>query len=40
MQIYIEEIFDLLNPDGKKLQIREDTENNEVFVEDLVTVPV
>ena len=40
MQIYIEDIFDLLNPDGKKLAIREDTENNEIFVENLVTVPV
>ncbi|EGR32241.1 kinesin motor domain protein [Ichthyophthirius multifiliis] len=40
MQIYIEEIFDLLNPDGQKLQIREDTESNEVYVQNLITVPV
>jgi hypothetical protein len=40
MQIYIEEIFDLLNPDGQRLQIREDTETNEVYVQNLITVPV
>ncbi|KAL4453436.1 hypothetical protein ABPG74_017643 [Tetrahymena malaccensis] len=40
MQIYIEEIFDLLNPNGQKLQIREDSESNEVYVQDLITVPI
>ena len=40
MQIYIEDIYDLLNPEGKKLNIKEDPENNEVYVENLVNVPV
>jgi len=29
-----------LNPNGQKLQIREDTETNEVYVQNLITVPV
>ena len=37
-QIYQEQIQDLFNPDNKNMQIRE--ENGEVFVDDLVQVPV
>jgi hypothetical protein len=37
-QIYQEQIQDLFNPSNKNLQVRE--EFGEVFVEDLVEVPV
>lgn len=37
-QIYQENIQDMFNPENKNLTIRE--ENGEVFVEDLVEVPV
>jgi hypothetical protein len=40
MQIYREEIYDLLNPRNGKLQIREDLEIGEVYVEDLTIVPI
>jgi kinesin family protein 5 len=40
MQIYREEIYDLLNPRNGKLQIREDLEIAEVYVEDLTIVPI
>jgi kinesin family member C2/C3 len=40
MQIYMEDIFDLLNPGDKKLQIREDIDYGETYVEDLVIVPI
>ncbi|KRX10521.1 P-loop containing nucleoside triphosphate hydrolase [Pseudocohnilembus persalinus] len=40
LQIYNEDIYDLLNPDGKKLKIKEDSDLKEVFVKDLVTVPI
>lgn len=37
-QIYLEQISDLLNPDNRNMQIKED--QGEVFVHDLVEVPV
>lgn len=40
LQIYREEIYDLLNPRNGKLQIREDLEIGEVYVEDLTIVPI
>jgi hypothetical protein len=40
MQIYMEDIYDLLNPTNGKLQIREDMEYGETYVEDLVIVPI
>lgn len=40
MQIYMEDIYDLLNPTDKKLQIREDIEYGETYVQDLVIVPI
>lgn len=40
MQIYMEDIYDLLNPTNGKLQIREDIEYGETYVEDLVLVPI
>lgn len=40
MQIYMEDIYDLLNPRNEKLKIREDHEYGEIYVEDLVIVPI
>lgn len=40
MQIYMEEIYDLLNPTSGKLHIREDIQYGETYVEDLVIVPI
>lgn len=40
MQIYLEDIYDLLNPRNEKLKIREDHEYGEIYVEDLVIVPI
>lgn len=40
MQIYMEDIYDLFNPQNGKLQIRESIEQGETFVEDLVIVPI
>lgn len=40
MQIYLEEIDDLLNPSNARLKIREDHEYGETYVEDLVIVPI
>ena len=40
MQIYMEEIYDLLNPRNGKLKIREDLEYGETYVEDLIIVPI
>ena len=40
MQVYLEEILDLLNPTGQNLQIREHPDTHETYVQDLVTVPV
>lgn len=37
-QVYQEQISDLLNPENKNMQIRE--ENGEVYIHDLVEVPV
>jgi len=40
MQIYRGDIIDLLDPNGKALSVREDPQSHEVYVEDLVIVPV
>lgn len=37
-QVYQEQISDLLNPENKNMQIRE--ENGEVYIHDLIEVPV
>ena len=36
----MEDIYDLLNPNNGKLQIREDQQYGETYVEDLVIVPI
>lgn len=37
-QVYLEQVSDLLNPETKRLSVRE--ENGEVFIDGLVEVPV
>jgi hypothetical protein len=40
MQIYMEEVHDLLDPDSGKLTVREDQDSSEVFVDNLTTVRI
>lgn len=40
MQLYLDEISDLLNPDGGKLEIRENASQKDIFVENLTNVSV
>jgi hypothetical protein len=39
VQIYLETVYDLLNPDLKALTIREGV-NGDVFIQNLITVPI